>query len=292
MSRFRFIEAEKTHHPVRMMCRLLKVSPAGFYAWQGRPPSGRSTANAVLTATIHTIHAASGELYGSPRVHAELRLVHGLAVSPNRVAALMRTAQLSGVQRGKRRSLTRQDKLAPPAPDLIGRDFTAVLPGMKMVGDITCLPTRQGWLYLASVIDLKTRKLLGYAMADHMRAELVVDAITMAATHNPLAGNGIFHSHRGSQYTSKVFRDTLTGLDLRASMGRVGSCYDNAVAESWFATLKTEIGQRIWDTHEEARAAVFAFIQRYNRHRRHSTIGYQTPEEADQHYRQEQPLAA
>jgi putative transposase len=160
-----------------------------------------------------------------------------------------------------------------------------------MVGDITCLPTRQGWLYLASVLDLNTRKLLGYAMADHMRAELVVDAIIMAADHHDLAGGAIFHSDRGSQYTSAVFRDTLTGLDLRASMGRVGSCYDNAVAESWFATMKTEIGTTTWATREQARADVFAFIQHYNRHRRHSTIDYLTPEEADRRYRHEQPLA-
>ncbi|HEY5182343.1 MAG TPA: IS3 family transposase [Dermatophilaceae bacterium] len=292
MSRFRFIDAEKTNHPVRMMCRLLNVSSSGFYDWLGRGPSAREVSNMALTATIRAIHRDSNDVYGSPRVHAELVAVHGMAVSPKRVAALMAAAGLVGVHRRRRRGLTKQDKKAPPAPDLVGRRFTAVMPGIKMVGDITCLPTRQGWLYLASVIDLCTRKLVGYAMAEHMRAELVVGAITMAATHNQLAGGAIFHSDRGSQYTSKVFRDALTDLDLRASMGRVGSCFDNAVAESWFATLKTEIGTTIWATRELARADVFAFIQRYNRNRRHSTLNYLTPEEAELRYRHELPLAA
>jgi putative transposase len=292
VSRFRFIDAEKTNHPVRMMCRLLNVSSSGFYDWLGRGPSAREVANVALTATIRSIHKDSNDVYGSPRVHAELVAVHGMAVSPKRVAALMAAADLVGVHRRKRRGLTKQDKKAPPAPDLVGRKFTAVMPGIKMVGDITCLPTRQGWLYLASVIDLCTRKLVGYAMAEHMRAELVVNAITMAATHSQLAGGAIFHSDRGSQYTSKVFRDVLSELDLRASMGRVGSCFDNAVAESWFATLKTEIGTTIWATREQARADVFAFIQRYNRNRRHSTLDYLTPEEAELRYRHELPLAA
>lgn len=292
MSRFRFIDAEKANHPVRMMCRLLRVSPSGFYDWLGRGPSPRQAANTALTETIRKIHKDSKKAYGSPRVHAELVLEHGMAISPKRVAALMQAAQLVGVHRRKRRGLTKQDKRAAPAPDLIGRDFTAVMPGIKMVGDITCLPTREGWLYLASVLDLGTRKLLGYAMAEHMRAELVVDAVTMAATHSQLAGGAIFHSDRGSQYTSTIFRNTLTALDLRASMGRVGSCYDNAVAESWFATLKTEIGTTHWETREQARADVFAFIQHYNRRRRHSTIDYLTPQEAEQRYRQQLPLAA
>ena len=293
MSLFRFIDAQKTNHPVRVMCRLLKVSPSGFYDWHGREPSARELANTALTEQIRQIHADSKQAYGSPRVHAELVLAQGLTVGVNRVAALMQTAELVGAHRRKRRGLTKQDKTAAPAPDLIGRGFTAVMPGIKMVGDITCLPTHEGWLYLASVLDLCTRKLLGYAMAEHMRAELVVDAITMAATQNDLAGGGIFHSDRGSQYTSAVFRDTLTALDLRASMGRVGSCYDNAVAESWFATLKTEIGTTIWATREQARADVFRFIAHYNRNRRHSTIDYLTPEQAEQRYRHvELPLAA
>jgi len=196
---FRFIDAEKTNYPVRLMCRLLRVSPSGFYDWQGRPPSAQTVANKALTEQIRQIHSDSQQAYGSPRVHAELVLGHGVTVAKKRVAALMRSAELTGAHRRRRRGRTRQDTTAPPAPDLITRDFTAVMPGVKMVGDITCLPTRQGWLYLASVLDLGTRKLLGYAMAEHMRAELVVDAITMAATHGDLAGGAIFHSDRGSQ---------------------------------------------------------------------------------------------
>jgi putative transposase len=292
VSRFGFIDAEKTNYPVRTMCRLLGVSRSGFYDWCGRGPSARQVANAELTETIRAVYNKTKNKAGSPKVHAELVLGHGLTVGVNRVAALMAAAGLVGVHRRKRRGLTKADPGATPAPDRIGRDFTAVMPGIRMVGDITYLPTRQGWLYLASVIDLNTRKLLGYSMADHMRASLVVDAITMAAAHNDLAGGAIFHSDRGSQYTSKVFGDTLSALDLRASMGRVGSCYDNAVAESWFNIVKTEIGTTTWATKDQARADIFAFIAHYNHHRRHSTVDYLTPEQADQRYRHEQPLAA
>lgn len=175
MRRFRFIDAEKANHPVPMMCRLLNVSSSGLYDWLGRGPSARDLSNMALTATTRAIHKELNDVYGSPRVHAELVAVHGMAVSPKRVAALMAAADLVVVHRRKRRGLTKADKLAPPAPDLVGRKFTAVMPGIKMVGDITCLPTRQGWLYLAnSVKDLCTRKLVGYAMAQHMHAELVV----------------------------------------------------------------------------------------------------------------------
>jgi transposase InsO family protein len=172
----------------------------------------------------------------------------------------MRERGIVGISRRRRRSLTRSDPAAAPAPDLIGRDFTAAAPGQPFVGDITYLPTEEGWLYLATVIDLHNREVVGHAMAEHLRAALVGDAVELATRRGLVAPHAIFHSDRGSQYTSAEFRATLTKLDIRASVGRVGSCYDNAVAESFFATLKAEIGTR-----------VFAYLSYYNRHRLHST---------------------
>jgi putative transposase len=279
VSRFRFIDAEKTNHPVAMMCRPLKVSPSGFYDWAGRDPSARALAKEALTQTIREIHTASKESYGSPRVHAELVLGHGLAVSVNRVAALMRAADLVGVHRRKRRCLTKADKTAPPAPDLIARDFTAVLPGIKMVGDITCLPTRQGWLYLASVLDLGTRKLLGYAMAEHMRAELVVDAITMGRPAQPARRWGDLPLRPG-QYTSAAFAGLAADLAVTLSVGRTGQCWDNALAESFFASLKGEcLDRQSWPTRASARRAVVEYIGWFNGTRLHSSLGYLTPDE-------------
>ncbi|MGH9896847.1 MAG: IS3 family transposase, partial [bacterium] len=189
-------------------------------------------------------------------------------------------------------SLTKQDTAALPAPDLLGRDFTAARPGEKLVGDITYLPTAEGWLFLATVLDLHTREIVGYAMGDHMRTGLVCDAIELAWRRGLTQPESIFHSDRGSQYTATDFRTTLTRLQIRPSMGRVGSCFDNAAAESWFASMKTEIGTRTWATREQARRDVFAYISYYNHHRLHSTLGYRTPHEARTLYRHDQALAA
>jgi transposase InsO family protein len=291
VSRYQFIVSEKARYGIARLCRVLGVARSAFYAWVAGP-SARAVADAALAEQIGAIHERSRGTYGAPRVHAELRHGHGIRVGRKRIARLMRDAGLVGVSRRRRRGLTKPDKAAVPAPDLLGRDFTAAVPGSRLVGDITYLPTAEGWLYLASVVDLATRKLAGYAMADHQRAELVCDAISMAAARTTLADTAVFHSDHGSQYSSAAFRQTLADLRVRQSMGRVGSCYDNAVAESFFATLKTEIGTRVWPTRAAARAAVFEFIEVfYNRQRRHSTIGYLTPHEADLRYRQ-QPIAA
>jgi transposase InsO family protein len=204
----------------------------------------------------------------------------------------MRERGLAGITRRRRRSLTKQDTKAAPALDLIRRDFTAVAPGMRLVGDITYLPTAEGWLYLATTIDLFNREVVGHAMATHMRAELVCDAVELAHRRGLVRSNAIFHSDRGSQYTSKDFRATLTRLDLRPSMGRTGSCFDNAVAESFFASLKAEIGTRVFATRAEARRAVFAYINYYNNKRLHSTVKHQTPREARVCYRPAIALAA
>jgi transposase InsO family protein len=204
----------------------------------------------------------------------------------------MRERGITGVTRRRRRSLTRPDKTAAGVPDLIGRDFTAEAPGERLVGDITYLPTQEGWLYLATVIDLHSRQIIGHAMAEHMRAELVGDAIVLAARRGLIGADAIFHSDRGTQYTSAGFRATLTGLGIRPSVGRTGSCYDNAVAESFFATLKAEIGTAVWTTRDDARQDVFAYLGYYNHDRLHSTLGHRTPNETHISYRQRVTLVA
>ncbi len=204
----------------------------------------------------------------------------------------MRERHIVGVTRRRRRSLTKQDMTATAAPDLIGRDFTAPAPGQRLVGDITYLPTQEGWLYLATTIDLFNREVVGHAMAEHMRAELVCDAVALAHRRGLVDPDAVFHSDRGAQYTSAEFGNTLKALRIRPSMGRVGSCYDNAVAESFFASLKAEIGTRVWATRAEARRAVFAYLTYYNRHRLHSTLKHRTPYEARLCYRQPIALAA
>lgn len=287
MSRYRYIVAEKAGYPVRLLCRVLEVSASGFYAWWRRGPSDRERADWVLLGWLRAIHGRSRGTYGVPRMHAELRQEHGLQVGRKRVARLMRGAGLAGCHQRRRRGLTKPDPAAAPVPDLIGRDFTAAcpekpaVPGARMVGDITYLATGEGWLYLADALDLATRSVLGYAMADHMRSSLVVDAVRMAAGRIALPAGAIFHSDRGSQYTSAAFADACTQLGVSRSMGRTGSCFDNAAAESFWATLKRELGRCWWPTRAAARQAVFEYITVfYNRQRRHSAVGYRTPHEA------------
>jgi putative transposase len=248
VSAYRFIVKEKANHSVRLMCAVLKVSASGFYDWCARSPSDRALSDQALLELIRRIFRQFKGRYGSPRIWDELRDVHGVQVSRKRVERLMRVDGLTGKHQRKRRSLTKQDKKAAPAPDLLGRGFAAAPdptdpaaspPGARMVGDITYLATGEGWLYLADVLDLTSRAILGYAMAEHMRAELVVDALTMAAGRIELPAGAIFHSDRGSQYTSTAFADVCTDLGVVRSMGRTGSCFDNSAAESFWATLKT-----------------------------------------------------
>lgn len=296
MTAYRFIYAEKVHHDVTMMCRLLRVSRSGFYDWCDRAPSDRELSNQALLDLIRVIHAEHKD-YGVPRMVVELREGHGLTCSRKRVERLMRQHSIVGTHLRRRISLTKQDKTAPPAPDLIGRDFAAstpqrpIAPGARMVGDITQLTTGEGWLYVASALDLGTRSVLGYSMAATMEAELVCDALKMAAATIVLPAGTIFHSDRGSQYTSQAFTKTCAELGVTRSMGRTGSCFDNAVAEALWATLKRELERRWWPTRAQARQAVFAYLAYYNRRRRHSTIGYRTPQEMINDYR-EQQLAA
>jgi len=285
---YAFIEAEKTTHGVAFLCRLLSVARSSFYAWQAAAKSraARQAADESLAHEITVIHVASRHTYGVPRIHAELRRL-GQAVNRKRVARVMRERGIQGAHRRRRRSLTQPDKKAKPAPDLVGRDFHAERPGTKLVGDITFLPTAEGWLYLACWLDLATREVVGYAMADHHRASLVVDALKMAHGRGDLQPGCITHSDRGSEYTSAEFRSEISELGLRQSCGRTGSCFDNAAAESFWALLKEEIGTRTWPDRATARAEVFAFIETfYNRRRlrKHKVFGYLTPAETRQYH--------
>lgn len=290
---YRFISEHRGAFGVARLCRVLQVRRPGFYEWLAAAPVREQQAarDDRLAAEVAEIHAAHRGAYGSPRVTVELRR-RGRVINHKRVERIMREREIAGITRRRRRSLTRPDKAATPAPDLIGRDFSADAPGERLVGDITYLPTQEGWLYLATVIDLHTREVVGHAMADHMRADLACDAITLAAHRGLTSADTVFHSDRGTQYTSAEFRRTLIALDVRPSMGRVGSCYDNAVAESFFATLKAEIGTRAWTTRDQARQAVFAYLGYYNHDRLHSTLDYRTPHETRISYRHSTALAA
>ncbi|MGI5133909.1 MULTISPECIES: IS3 family transposase [unclassified Streptomyces] len=282
-----FIDAEKATegnpdgYSVALLCRVLKVSRATYYFWLASRPAvaERQRAEDELAEEIREIHGKSRGAYGAPRVHAALRR-KGHAINRKKVERIMRERDIRGVTRRKRRYLTKQDTKAAPAPDLVGRDVTAAEPGTKLVGDITYLATIEGWWYLATVIDLATREVIGYAMADHHRAELVTDALEMAAGRGQLQPGCIMHTDRGSEYTSSEFCRKIRKLNLRQSMGRTGICYDNAAAESFFGLLKAEIGTTVWESREAARADVFRFIEvEYNRTRlrKHPEFGYLTP---------------
>ena len=232
-----------------------------------------------MAVKIRDIHGKSRGAYGVPRVRAGLRR-QGHAINRKRVERIMRERDIRGITRRRRRNLTKQDARSAPAPDLIGRDFTADRPGRRLVGDITYLPTIEGWWYLATVLDLATREVIGYALADHHRAELVADALCMAAGRGELQPGCIMHTDRGSEYTSGEFRSVIRELNLRQSMGRTGICYDNAAAESFFGLLKAEIGTTVWESREAARADVFRFIEvecNRTRLRKHPEFGYLTP---------------
>jgi putative transposase len=276
---FRLIDQEKAHHAVSLLSRVLGVSRAGFYAFKSRPPSARTVADQALTAQIRAIHERSRATYGAPRIHAELRLDYGEHVGRKRVARLMRTAGLVGCHRRRRRGLTRRDPQAASAPDLVERSFTADQPDRLWVADITYIPTWSGWLYLAVVMDVWSRRVVGWAMADHLRAELVVDALDMAIWQRRPAQGLVHHSDQGCQYTSLTFGRRCREAGITPSMGSVGDAYDNAMAESFFATLECELLQRNrFRTRTQARVAVFDYLEGfYNRHRRHSALGQLSP---------------
>ncbi|MEA5366214.1 IS3 family transposase [Amycolatopsis sp., V23-08] len=280
--RYRFISEHRTTYGVQRLCRVLGLRRQGFHEWVAAETARNARADAEqdLVTLISKIHAEHRGAYGVPRVTAELHR-RGHAVNHKRVERLMREHGLAGITRRKRRSLTRPaTHPVTSVKDLIRRDFTASALGRRFVGDITCLPTLAGWLYLATVIDLHSREVVGHAMADHMRTSLVCDAIDLAAARGLIDEDAVFHSDRGVQYTSGQFRAALAEKKIRPSIGRVGSCYDNAVAEAFFATLKAEIGTTIWRTRRQARHDVFVYLRYFNHGRLHSTVGQNTPAEA------------
>ena len=264
-------------YPTATMCRALGVSPGGYYARLKRPLSARARADGELSARIAEIHRRSRATYGAPRIHAELK-EQGLRVGCKRVARLMHAAQLKGVSRRNWIITTVRVREARPAPDLVERNFTAPGPDCLWVADITYIPTWAGFLYLAVVLDAFSRRIVGWAMETYLRTELVLKALDMALAQRRATGV-IHHSDQGSQYTSLAFGKRCEQAGVRPSMGSVGDCFDNAMCESFFATLECELlNRQSFKTQVEARMAVFDFIEGwYNPHRRHSSLGYRSP---------------
>ncbi len=277
MSRYRLIEAEKTSFPVQFMCRMLGVSRSGYYGWRDKPPSARSLQDAALTEKIREIHERSRQTYGSPRVHAELKAL-GTRCSRKRVERLMREAGVWGCMRGRRRGTTRRGKRAP-VEDLVKRNFAATEADRVWVADITYVATREGFLYLAFILDVHSRRIVGWAMENHLRTELVVDALQMAVWRRKPAPGLVHHSDQGVQYTSLSFSERLKEVGITPSMGRTGSALDNAMAESFVSTLKVELVSRMeFPTRQAAKTAVFEYLETfYNTRRLHSSLGYRSP---------------
>jgi len=280
---FAFIAAEKANYPVSLMCRTLGVGRSGFHAWERRPPSDRALHDAWLTEKIKAIHADSRGTYGAPRVHAELALEHGVRVGRKRVERLMAAAGLEGIPVPRKTRTTIRVAGVRCAPDLVERDFDPDAPDRLWCADITHLHSWEGTLYLASVLDCFSRLIVGWAMADHMRLELVEGAVQMAVDRRRPGPGLIHHSDHGSQYTAVIFGQRCQQLGIDISMGSIGDCYDNAVCEAFHATLKRElVHRRPWPTRAELKTAVFDYIEAfYNTRRRHSTIAYRSPAEHD-----------
>jgi putative transposase len=284
--RFQFIDDHQDGVPVIRMCEVLNVSPSGYYAWCDRPVSAREMANQELVEKIKVVHAESLETYGSPRVYQELK-AQGVACSENRVARLMRLYHIRAKQTKHYKVTTKRNQAHPVAPNLLKRDFVADWPDQKWLTDITYIPTQEGWLYLAAVLDLYTRRIVGWAMSDRMTSDLTSDALKMAICQRQPDPGLIHHSDQGSQYTDGTYQTLLKDHGIQASMNGAGSWYDNAPMESFFGTLKSELVHHYaWRTRDEARAALFFYIESfYNRRRRHSALGYLSPDDYEQLYR-------
>ena len=279
MSVFRFIAAEKAVHSITIMCRVLEVSRSGYHAWTQRPASPRAVEDARLTTRIRELHKLRRGVYGSPRIWSDLVLDDGERIGRKRVERLMRQAGLSGLVTKKWRATTIRVPGVRVADDLLDRNFAAQAPNRCWVADITYLRTWEGWLYLVAVQDLYSRRIVGWSIADHMRSELVTDALQMALAHRRPARGLIWHSDQGGQFVGLAFGQKARAAGIAQSMGSKGDCYDNAVAESFFATLKKElIHRRSWPTKAELRTEVFDYIETfYNRQRRHRTLGQRSP---------------
>lgn len=280
---FNFIRDHAGRWPVRLMCRVLEVSASGYYAWCSRPESARSAANRKLLGDVRRLHGEHHGRYGSPRMHAALR-AEGRTASRGRVERLMRRNGIRALAGRRFRPCTTDSRhYLPIAPNLLQQEFVAAAPNRVWLADITYIATGEGWLYLAAVLDLATRKIVGWSMRDHMRTELPLAALMMAAQRQQPAKGLICHSDRGSQYASEAYAKQLIAIKAKPSMSRTACCYDNAPMESFFHTLKVElVHQRRWATREEARRDLFAYIEGYyNRRRIHSALGYRTPEQAE-----------
>lgn len=282
---FRFIRDHADRWPIRLMCRVLEVSASGYYAWRGRSESARSAANRKLLGEVRRLHAEHHGRYGSPRMHAALR-AEGKTASRGRVERLMRRHSIRALAgRRFKPCTTNSYHDLPIAPNRLQQTFVAAAPNRVWLADITYIATAEGWLYLSAVLDLATRKIIGWSMRDHMRTELPLAALMMAAQRQRPAEGLICHSDRGSQYASEAYTKQLAAMKAKPSMSRTACCYDNAPMESFFHTLKVElVHQRRWLTREHARRDLFAYIEGYyNRRRIHSALSYRTPEQAEQH---------
>jgi putative transposase len=281
--RFQFIEDHRDEFPVTRMCQGLAVSPSGYYAWRKRPPSAREMANQDLFDKIKVVYNENHGVYGSPRIYHELDK-QGVACSENRVARLMRLRGLQAKQTKRFKTTTKRNKTHPVAPNLLKRDFAADRPDQKWLADITYIATLEGWLYLAAILDLYTRRIVGWAMSDRMTSDLTIAALEMALLQRQPEAGLVHHSDQGSQYTNQAYQVLLKDHGIRASMNGAGSWYDNAPMESFFGTLKSELVHHcVYYTRGEAKADVFLYIESfYNRRRLHSALNYLSPEAYEQ----------
>jgi len=275
--------AHEGEFSVKRMCQALGVGRSGYYAWRKRGTSRRERENQALVKQIEAVHQSSRQTYGSPRIHNELKQ-KGIACSKNRVARLMRRHGIVGTAPKKRHPVTTQRQPgACAAPNLLNRDFSADAPNQKWVTDITYIDTAEGWLYLALVLDLFSRQVVGWAMADHMETSLVEDALRMALARRHPSPGWMHHSDQGKQYTSHAYQNHLSAHHCQVSMSRVGDCYDNATMESFIATLKKECAYGQFATQAQARTTIFEYIEVwYNRQRLHSSLGYLSPVKFEQ----------
>lgn len=281
---FGFVDEHRSVWPVRVMCRVLGVSPSGYYAWRSRPESRRTGEDRCLMAEIRDVHAGSGGVYGAPRIHATLRIL-GRRIGRHRVARLMRAAGLRGMAALPRRVRTTDSRHSYPiAPNRLGRNFTAAAPNQVWLADLTYIPTGEGWLYLAALIDMHTRKVVGWAMRETLHAGIAVEALRMAIERQRPAPGLIQHTDRGVQYAADAYLQVLAAAGITPSMSRRGNCLDNAPMESFFHTLKVErVHHRVYATRDEARRDLFGYIEGfYNPRRLHSALGYRSPADMEQ----------